>query len=357
MLLAVLAATTAAGIVLAYLLLPFDQVDPATIAFALWVIAAPPVVMVASVRLLLESRRWTRGPLGEVLYFFFWIGTIAIVAATQGGTGFGANMVDLTGFMSPISHSLDGDANFTIGGGGLMADGARDRIFLDVMGGIRSEGYLASRAAWLGIAALVPLVAGLVYLPHVPGKARRKPIAWLRFLEPGAPPKADPDARAARPAALPWLNLLLAEMRLVAGGRKALLLALAVAVAGWFAPWSTVAGPAAMLLLVFTTTAHAGRSEAAGLLALTRTGVVDPMARRVAFVVGGALLGLLMGSGAIAQGVLHEDFRPLIEAPIVGGATALAASLLGTLTRTATAPRLVLLIAWYGYLNWAGGAG
>lgn len=355
-LLAVLAATTAAGIVLAYLLLPFDQVDPGVIVFALWVIAAPAVVMVASVRLLLESRRWTRGPLGEVLYFFFWIGTIAVVAATQGGTGFGANMADLTGFMAPVSYSLDSDANFTIGGGAIVGDPVKDRIFLDVMGGIRSEGYLASRAAWLGIAALVPLVAGLIYLPHVAGKSRRKPIAWLRFLEPGAPPKADPNARAARPAALPWLGLLLAETRLIGGGRKALLLALAIAVAGWFAPWSTAIGPAVMLLLVFTTTAHAGRSEARGLLALTGTGLLSPMARRVAFVAAGAVLALLMGAGAIAQGFVGGDLRPLIEAPIVGAATALTAIVLGALTRTATAPRLVLLIAWYGYLNWAGGA-
>lgn len=356
-LLAVLAATTAAGIVLAYLLLPFSEVDPLTIVFALWVIAGPPVVMVASVRLLLESRRWTRGPLGEVLYFFFWIGTIAVVAASQGGKGFGANMLDLTGFMSPVSYSLDGDANFTIGGGAIVGDPGKNRIFLDVMGGIWSEGYLASRAAWLGIAALVPLFAGLLYLPHVAGKTRRKPIAWLRFLEPGAPPKADPNAPAARPAALPWLNLLLAEMRLVGGGRKALVLALAIAVAGWFAPWSTAIGPAAMLLLVFTTTAHAGRSEAGGLLALTRTGLVSPMARRTGFVAGGALLALLMGAGAIAHGVIEGDLRPLIEAPIVGAATAFVSIVLGALTRSATAPRLVLLIVWYGYLNWAGGAG
>ena len=42
------AATTLAGILLAYLLLPFDQVNPAVIAFALWVIAAPAIVLVAS---------------------------------------------------------------------------------------------------------------------------------------------------------------------------------------------------------------------------------------------------------------------------------------------------------------------
>lgn len=355
-LLAVLAATTAAGIVLAYLLLPFSEVNPAVIAFTLWVIAGPPGVLVASIRLLLESRRWTRGPLGEVLYFF-WIGSIGVVAATQGSHGFGANMLDSTGFMAPVAYSLDADANFTIGGGALVADGAKERIFLDVMGGILSDGYLASRAAWLGIAALVPLIAGLIYLPHVPGKTRKKPIAWLRFLEPGAPPKADPDAPAARPAAMGWLNLLGAETRLIGGHRLTLLIFTAIAVAGWFAPYSSGAGPAAMLVLVFVATAHAGRSEAGGLLALTRTGTFTPMARRLAFVSACTILTLFASAGAIAHGVMQGEFRPLVEAAIVGSGTGLAAIGLGALTRSATAPRLVLLIAWYFYLNWGGNVG
>lgn len=353
-LLAVLAATTLAGIVLAYLLLPFDQVNPAVIAFALWVIAAPAIVLVASIRLLLESRRWTRGPLGEVLYFFFWLGSIAVVAAAQGSHGFAAGMLDSTGFMGPLAYSLDADANFTIGGGALVADGAKERIYLDVMGGILADGYLASRAAWLGIAALIPLFAGLVYLPHVAGKTKRKPIAWLRFLEPGAPPKADPSARPASAAALPFLGLVLAEARLIGGSRKALIVMAAIAVAGWFLPWATAIGPAAMLVLVFAATAHAGRSEQKGLLQLSRTGLETPMARRVAFVFAGLILALEMSVGAIAHGLTTGEMRPLIEAPVIGAGTALAAIVLGALTRSATAPRLVLLIAWYFYLNWAG---
>jgi len=355
-LLAVLAATTAAGIVLAYVLLPFSQVNPAVIAFCLWVIAGPAVVLLASIRLLLEARRWTRGPLGEVLYFFFWLGSIAVTASAQASHGFGAAMLDPNGFMEPLNYSLGPGADFTIGGGALVADGAKARIALDVMNGILSDGYLASRAAWLGIAAFVPIVAGLVYLPHVAGKTRRKPlIPWARFLEPGVPPAADPNARAARPAALPFLNLLAAETRLIAG-RKGLLAFLLIAVGGWFAPaYSTSVGPAAMLVLLFAATAHAGRSEQKGLLALTRTGLESPMARRLAFVLAATLLTLLAGGGAIAQGLIAGQLRPLIEAAAIGAGTGFVAIGLGAATRSATAPRLVLLVAWYMYLNWGGG--
>ena len=44
----------------------------------------------------------------------------------------------------------------------------------------------------------------------------------------------------------------------------------------------------------------------------------------------------------------------MLEAAALGAATAAAAITLGALTRSATAPRLVLLIAWYFYLNWGG---
>jgi hypothetical protein len=128
----------------------------------------------------------------------------------------------------------------------------------------------------------------------------------------------------------------------------------AAAVVSLFAPWS-IAGPAAMLVLVFATTAHAGRSEQKGLLALTRTTVLAPTARRIAFVLAGTLLMLVMAAPAVAQGLVRGDPRLLLEAAAVGAATAAAAITLGTLTRSATAPRLVLLIAWYFYLNAGGG--
>lgn len=352
----VLAATTAAGGVIALFLLPFDQVDLPAIAFTLWVIAFPALAMVASLRVLFDSRPWLRGPLGEVLFVFVWIFSIAIVAASHADSGFAGHMMDMTGFFSPLAHTLPGDdPSFTIGGGALLAD--KGPIELDVMAGIRAEGYIPSRFAWLGVAALIPLVAGLVYAPHR-DKARRRPlIAWAKWLEPGAPPRADPNARPARFAALAWLNLLAAETRLIGGGRRTLLALLAIAAAGWFVPFSTGAGPAAMLVLLFAASAHAGRSEQGGLLALTRTAAVSPWSRRAAFVAACLALALVAAAGGLARAGIDGEMRPFIEALAIGAGTGLTAIGLGALTRSATAPRLVLLIAWYMYLNWGGSAG
>ncbi len=109
-----------------------------------------------------------------------------------------------------------------------------------------------------------------------------------------------------------------------------------------------------MLLLVFATTAHAGRSEQKGLLALTTTAALTPTARRIAFVAAGTALALVMAAPAATRGLTAGDPRILLEAAAVGAATSGTAVTLGALTRSATAPRLVLLIAWYMYLNWGG---
>lgn len=217
---AVLAATTAAGCLLAVLLLPLDEVDPASIILTLWVIAAPPVAMVGSLRLLLDARRLTRGPMGEVLFFVFWMASLVFVLAGGQSGGYGANMTDLPGFMSPISHGQGGTDNFIIGGAEIPPGSVPIR--LDIMSGVMADGYLAARLTWLGIAALVPLLAGLIYAPHVAGKNRTSP-AWLKFLEPGRAQPANPDARPARAGQLPRLALVIAEARLMAGSRKGLL--------------------------------------------------------------------------------------------------------------------------------------
>lgn len=349
---AVLAATTAAGCLLALLLLPLNEVDPASIILTLWAIAAPPVAMVASLRLLFDARRLTRGPLGEVLFFVFWMASLVFVMVGQQASGYAANMTDLPGFMSPISYGQGGTDNFIIGGAEIPPGSAP--IHLDIMSGVLADGYLAARLTWLGIAALIPLLAGMIYAPHAAGKTRKR-AAWLKIFEPGKVRPADPAARPARPGKMPGMALVLAEARLMAGGRMGLLAMVLAAAAGLFAPYSAAAGPAAMLLLVFATTAHAGRSEQQGLLALTTTAALSPVARRIAFVLAGTALALVMAAPSAIRGLMAGETNILLEATAMGAFTSATAITLGTLTRSATAPRLVLLIAWYFYFSWGAG--
>ena len=80
----------------------------------------------------------------------------------------------------------------------------------------------------------------------------------------------------------------------------------------------------------------------------TRTAPFSPMLRRLAFVAAGIGWSLLLAMPAAIAG---GGRQPLLLALATGAAAAVAAILLGAWTRSAFAPRLVLLIAWYIYLS------
>jgi len=347
MLSAVLAAMTVAGWFIAWLVTPVESIDLREITLGLWLIAAPSLMGVAAIRILFDSFRMTRGPLGELFYFILWMASIIVpTVGVERDVSFAANMSDFAGFIRPLTWDLPADRknDFTIGAGETSAPG---RIDLDVMGGLLSEGYVASRFAWAAIAILVAALAGLAYRPHRPRAGRRRAGMVARLLAPGAPPPADPNAPPAGPARFPLASLLVAEFRLIAEGRLWLLLAAAAAVAGLFLDYRMVAGPAALLLLIFALTAHAGRSEQPGLLALTRTAPLSPMLRRAALIAAGTAWAILLALPAAAKG----GAEPLLLAAATGAAVALTAVLLAAISRSAFAPRLILLIAWYAWLS------
>jgi hypothetical protein len=349
---AVLAAMTVAGWFIAWAIGPADGVHLARITLGLWLIAAPALMGVAALRMLFDSFRRTRGALGEVLFFVVWMASIVIPAAgADRNDNFAGNMLDFAGFVRPLSYSLPegSKGEFAIG----AAPVGHGHIALDVMSGLMSEGYVASRFAFAGLAVLLAAFAGLVYQPHPPRRRRRR-TGWIaRLLAPGAPPAADAGAPAAAATAVPMLGLLAAEARLIARGRLWQATAVLAALSGLLLDFRTVAGPAALLLLIFGLTAHAGRSERPGLVALTGTAALGPMVRRGAFVLAGTGLSLTMAIPA----AIRTGGEPLLLALATGGAASLGAVLLGAWTRSAFAPRLVLLIAWYGYLSAASSGG
>jgi hypothetical protein len=347
---AVLIAMTLAGWLIAWLVTPLETIRLGEITLGLWLIAAPALMGVAAIRILFDALRPLRGALGELLFFVLWMAAIAVPAANaERNVSFAGNMTDFAGFVRPLSYALpEGErGNFAIGASPVQ----EGKIALDVMSGLRSEGYVASRFAWAGIAILVAALAGLGYMPHRPRPGRRRTGRLARLFAPGAPPPAIRGAPPAQFAAFPLAGLVAAELRLIAEGRLWLLAAALVALLGLVADYRTVAGPAALLLLIFGLTAHAGRSERPGLLALTATAPLPPLARRSAFVAAGLLWTLAMSLPAIGLALADGDSKPLQLALATGFATAAAGMLLGAWTRSAFAPRLVLLIAWYAYLS------
>jgi hypothetical protein len=346
-LLAILATLNLAGIYLATFMLRGDALNVAELSFALWVVAGPAVIGLAALRILFDARPLLRSGFGDFAYFCVWLATIAVPVATEKAEpGFGANMWDFAGFVTPLKYGAPpGTDSFSIGGG-FLATGVID---LDVMAGLFSPGYLESRLAWVGVAVAVVVVAGLIYAPH---RAKKKAVLAGRLgalLNAGAPPRVVPNAPAAKRAIADAAGLVAAEFRLIGSGRVFLLLAALVAVIAALAPDFRHAGSgAALLLLVFALSAHAGRSEARGLVALTKVAPFAPTARRMAFVVAGALWSILLALPALVR---HPPLETLTLASATGAGAALVAIVLSTLTGSSFAARLTLLVLWYGYVS------
>jgi hypothetical protein len=346
-LLAVLATLNLAGLYLATFMLEGDALNMAELSFALWVVAAPALIGLAALRIVFDARPLLRSGFGDFAYFCVWIGSIAVPVATEKAEpSFGANMWDFAGFVTPLKYGAPpGTDSFSIGGG-FLATGS---INLDVMAGLMSPGYLESRLAWIGVAVALVVIAGLIYAPH---KAKKKAVLTGRLgalLNAGPPPRVVANAPAAKQAFAEALGLVIAEFRLIGSGRVFLLLAAGVAVLTALAPdFRHAASPAALLLLVFALSAHAGRSEARGLVALTKVAPFAPMARRVAFVVAGSGWATLLALPALLR---LPPVETLTLASAAGAAAALVAIGLSTLTGSSFAARLALLILWYGYTS------
>jgi hypothetical protein len=347
-LLCVLAALNLAGVYLATFMLHGDELDVAELSFALWVVAGPALVGLAALRILFDARPLLRSGFGDFAYFCTWIASIAVPAATEKAerASFGANMWDFAGFVTPLKYGAPaGTDSFSIGGG-FLATGTID---VDVMAGLMSPGYLESRFAWVAIAFAIAIVAGLIYAPH---KAKTKAVLvgrLGRLVNYGPPPRVVLNAPAANRASADVLSLVAAEFRLIGSGRLFLLLAGLVAAIAALAPdFRHLGSPATLLLLLFAFAAHAGRSEARGLVALTKVAPLAPTVRRGAFVVAGLLWSTLLALPALVR---QPALETLMLASTTGAAAALVAIVLSTLTGSSFAARLVLLVLWYVYAS------
>lgn len=343
--LAVLAALTLAGWFLGWLLVQ-GPLNPLEIAYGLWMVAAPALIGLAALRTLFSALPWLRSGLGDFAFLVLWISSIAMPAAIERlPSSFATNLVDFAGYYRPlVAGSPDGRDDFAIGGVDLKPG----RVKLDAMKGLAAPGYAASRIVWIGVSIGVVVIAGLLYRPH---RSRRRAMGRgriARLLAAGTPPVANPAAAPAQRSATPRLGLVLAEFRLIGAGRPFKLLALIAALSGLLDDYRHIGSAAALLLLVFALSSHAGRSEARGLLALSATTLTPPLVRRAAFILAGIGWSLLL---ALPAATMRLSAEPLTLALTTGAIASLLAIALAALTGSAFTPRLVLLVLWYAYFS------
>ena len=124
------------------------------------------------------------------------------------------------------------------------------------------------------------------------------------------------------------------------------LAALVISLSGLLADFRHGVSPAILLVLIFAVTAHAGRCEAKGLRQLAVTLPLSVWHRRAALGCAATGWALALAVPAIWRA---PEVVPLALAS--GALVALIAVGGAAISRSAFAPRMLLLILWYAYLS------
>lgn len=340
-----LAFLSAAGVTLG--LLRFGQADALQTLVALWAPAAPALALTAAVRRLLDARMGLRGWVGDVVFFVFWIFALSSggLAAMAQARSAAAGLLDPFGYVTPVVLASNEPVQTLSIGASPASDGAR--VEIAAWRGVADPLYLAGRIGWLAVAAFLAWVSGAVLAPRwaqtKPGKQRKS----------GGAPRPLPATRNGAPlrrAVAPTLSLTRTFIAQLLRDRMWTVVLLLAAALGAAQPHGMGAGPLSALALIFVATDVYGRWQPVSLRGLLRL-TPHASAAPVAFLAGcwavaalaqlPALLAVALG----AQTALSTGWVVfLCGAPV-------AVALLTAISRSSTAARLLMLMAWYGLLS------
>lgn len=330
-----------AGVLLSAFRLPLSDVRPFQTLLALSLIAAPALAVIAGLRTVFSARRGLRGAGGDVVFFLVWLAML-IMAASYFATGVGGSpMLDVLGIAAPLSGATDQVISELILIGSASYE---ETVRIDALAGVLSSDFLLSRLFWIGMTAVAVMAAGAIYAPH-----RFKPLRRAASAAGGPASFSGSPISPAQPIGS-FIPLLLSDVRLLARPHWLAIVAILVALAGIMLPFRGMVGAALSLLLIFPLTQHGARwrgQQMAALSAVTPRGPEGVIIRTVAAVLVTALLCL----PSAMRLVLTGEGGPWIDIVAIVVGLPLIAILLGHLTRSAVAGRLLLLILWYIYLN------
>lgn len=336
-------ALAAAGVMLAYFRLPFEQVNPLEIILSLCFIAAPALVFIAGIRTIFSMRPWLRKAGGDVLFFLIWLFLITLSAAFFAEGGNASPLLDVFGFAAPLSGATDYQIESLYIGGAPVFD---KTIPIDAMAGVTDREFLMSRLFWVCAIGIAVFLSGFVFKPTKIGWTKSVPKAH-RELSVFSTVKIS----GVRPASHAIVSKLKSEWFQVLRPKWFAGLLGVAAFAGAILPFRGMVGPAIALLLIFPLTQHGARwrgPEMSKLANLSPTSAFSQFAiRQGAFV----MLALALCLPALGRLCVRGEMYQLADIAAVAVGLPVLAIGLSHLTRGPVTGRLVLLILWYGYLN------
>ena len=334
-----------AGLILCFFRLPFSEINPFHLFMTLFLVAGPAMAMTAGVKHILGARPWLRGAWGDVLFFIFWMaGNVVAAMLFEFET---LNLgYDIFGFAASAAVSTSEPVTAMVVGGAPSSD---QFIQLDPVKGFGRPDFLFARAQWFCVAIILLVLSALIYGPRrLKFKKRNSRRGTLM---------SGLDTVGQRLAGLfpflfkPMPVLYSSATQILKPGWLVLFL-LGLSVAGFFLPFRKIIGPAIFLLLIFMTSRFGSSWEARHLRQLRSVMPTDISRQAIMSGLAMAIITALLCMPAIIAHVLKGEVTPMIyDVMIMAAALPVVTIGLGMLTRSATFARLLLLGAWYAYLN------
>ena len=348
------AALSLAGLILGLFRLE-DKFNMFQTVWALWLPAAPSLALIAAIRLFLDARNWTRRWLGDVMFFILWcmllITGLIGSEASQNSAMIAEPFKDAFGFVAPIVESVDGPVEFVSVGGGPNVG---DSMAIQAWRGVTDTTYIMSRVFWLALAAGLAALSGLIWAPMKMRKSARRKAEAMGAMTQSRPSIADIGfvaPPAVQPASAGFPNIVRSHIAFLTRSKVWFICLCITAIAGAVLPFRTMAGPAILLALIFPLTDESARWEARTTGHLLATMGAETMQRMVSLFIAGVLVAACVLFPAFLRALVVGDFQWLPHMGAVAVGAPAIAIVLGSITRSAVAGRLILLIIWYVFLS------
>jgi hypothetical protein len=277
------------------------------------------------------------------MFFIIWMAGVVV-----GSIFFQSNTsayIDMFGYAASMKNAVDVPIEFYSVGSAPAGDGV---IAVDAMRGVTEPSFLGARLFWIILAGVLALIAGLVYKPGKMKPAKKRLnlnilngldspiIAALNRVRPNNSKRFAPFWTEISETFKPCILLPIL---------------FAISIAGAFLPFRLVIGPLLWLILIFPLTAQSGRWQARQLKAFTSTLPQDHKAQFIWACAAAVAIALTLCLPAAVNIILSGGYAQIKDVVFIGIFVPLIIMALGRLTTNGITARLLMLIAWYGYLN------
>ena len=335
-----------AGIILTVFRLPLSEVRPFQTFPILFVIAGPALAIIVGLRHFFDSRPKLRGAGGDVLFFLVWMAG-NVIAAVLFEVENASLFSDMFGYAASASVSTDETITALAVGGAPSTEGF---IELEPNRAFSNLEYLSARGFWLLSAIGMLVLSALVYRPRkfkIKKPSRLKSGLFSGADKVGAGFTLPVLAIAAIPH--PYIRSVTSQ---ILKPRWVVPVLMALSIAGFFFPFRRAVGPAIMLIMLLLIARYSAAWEKRHGRQLRSVMPQSlPAQFTMSFMACVILMAALLLPSMISSSIngtlsgLWRDFTGLIFImPFM-------LILLGHITRTPTMGRLLMLGAWYAYMN------